>query len=306
MDWPLVAVVLVNYNGLDDTCECLLSLREVDYPNMAVVLIDNASTDDSYAVIRDGFPEVHCIGSDRNLGFTGGNNLGMKRAYELHPEYLLLLNNDTTVSSNILRELTGFMNEHTDVGLAGPIVLFYDAPDIVAFGGGHLNRNSGMVTFYNKWKKAADIDDAVIYCNFIEGAALFLRTSVIQSIGGFNDIYFLTSEESELCIRISDLGYKTALITSCSIRHKISRTMGAESELSNYFIFRNKLWFIRRNASNRSISGFLPIIRYIFICLLSFIAKKRNFAAARGILFGLFDYMRGIKGPGRYKERLNA
>jgi hypothetical protein len=82
--------------------------------------------------------------------------------------------------------------------------------------------------------------------------------------------------------------------------------MGAESELSNYFIFRNKLWFIRRNASNRSISGFLPVIRYIVICLVSFIVKKRNFAAARGIISGIFDYLRGIEGPGRYKERLNA
>jgi GT2 family glycosyltransferase len=305
-DRPLVAVVLVNYNGLDDTRECLLSLREVDYRNMAVILVDNASADNSYAVIKDEFPEVHCIRSEKNLGFTGGNNLGMKKAYELRPDYLLLLNNDTTVSPNILRELTGFMAEHPEVGLAGPIALFYDAPDVVAFAGGHLDRNSGIVSFYNKRKRAAELADAVIYCNFIEGAALFVRTSVIQAVGGFNDLYFLTSEESELCIRISDLGYKIAVITSCSIRHKVSRTMGAESELSNYFIFRNKLWFIRRNASDHSISGFLPIIRYIVICLLSFIVKKRNFAAAKGIISGIFDYLRGVDGPGRFKERLDA
>lgn len=303
---PGVAVVVVNYNGCDDTRECLHSLRKVDYGNMTVILVDNASTDGSFERLREEFPEVLCIRSEKNLGFTGGNNLGLAKAYEARPDFVFLLNNDTIVSSNILRELTDFMENHPRVGLAGPLTYYYEARDIIAFGGGQLDRNSGLVTFLNKGKRREEFGEAPIHCSFIEGAALFFRTAILQRIGGFNDLYFLTSEESELCVRVAELGYELAVVPSCGVWHKISRSMVAESELANYFIFRNRLWFIRRNSREFGVPDVLRIVRHCVICLISFAVRKRNLPAVRGILCGIVDFARGVQGPGRYKARLNA
>ncbi|MFZ2224234.1 MAG: glycosyltransferase family 2 protein [Candidatus Deferrimicrobium sp.] len=303
---PGVTVVVVNYNGCDDTRECLRSLRDVEYGNRTVILVDNASTDGSFERLREEFPEVLCIRSGKNLGFTGGNNLGLAKAYEARPEFVFLLNNDTVVSPDILRELTGFMENHPRVGLAGPLIYEYEARDVIAFGGGHLDRNSGLVTFLNKGKCREELGEAPIYCSFIEGSALFFRTAVLRRIGGFNDLYFLTSEESELCVRVADLGYEMAVLPSCGVWHKISRSMVAGSELANYFLFRNRMWFIRRNSREIGVRDLIRIVRYCVICLVSFAVRKRNLPAARGILCGIVDFAKGVQGPGRYKARLNA
>ena len=303
---PSVAIILVNYNGCEDSRECLLSLRDVEYRNKSIILVDNASTDGSISILKDEFPEVCCLRSEKNLGFTGGNNFGLAHAYEMRPDYVFLLNNDTTVSPNILLELTGFMAGNPRVGLAGPLTFYYDAPDVVSFGGGQLNQNSGIVSFLHKGAKRGDVTEPVIYCNFIEGAAIFARTEVIRAAGGFNDLYFLTSEESELCARVAKMHYQLAVITECGVWHKVSQTMGAESVLANYFIFRNKLWFIRRNSCNPALSGYFQFLRYTIGCLASFLLKKRNAPAAMGIIYGIVDFLKGISGPGRYKVRLNA
>ncbi len=303
---PFVAIVIVNYNGFADTRECLCSLCNVKYSNLSIILVDNASTDGSLEMLRDEFTKVHFVRSEINLGFTGGNNLGLEKAYEYSPDYILLLNNDTIVSENLLDELTCYMDDNPNVGLAGPLTLYYDSDDIIAFAGGNLNRNTGIVKYLHKGNKRDNITARALYCTFIEGAALFIRTEVIKNIGGLNNLYFLTSEESELCVRITDLGYQLSVLTSCCIWHKVSRSMGAESELSNYFIFRNKLWFVKRNNHHPSLLDLIQFLKYYITSFYSYIFKKGNYGAAKGMIYGVFDFFMGVDGPGRYRNKLKA
>ena len=303
---PLVVIILINYNRLEDTLDCLKSLQTVKFDNFKIIVVDNASKLNPVPHLKKHFPEAIYIRSEKNLGFTGGNNLGLSKAYELDPKYIFLLNNDTIVSENILSELFDFMEANPDTGLIGPVNYYFESPNIVAFAGGNLNRNNGMMTFLYPDTKLPNIKKKVINCSFIIGSAMFIRTDLIKKIGGFYNEYFLTSEESELCVKVADLGYKLSIITTCGIWHKISRTMEAESELSNYFIFRNKLWFIKRNAKKITFKDSMGLVKYIIICLLSFTVKKRNFPAAKGIIEGIYDFFAGVKGPGRFKNRLNA
>ena len=301
-----IVIVVINYNGFEDTRECLKSLNNVKYNNFNVIVVDNASRDNPIPRLQKDFPEVYYIRTGKNLGFTGGNNIGLEKARELKPKYVFFLNNDTVVSENILSELSIFMDANLDVGIVGPLTYYYDSKVVISFGGAHLNRNTGSIIFLNKGKTPRRLSGEVIYCSFIEGAALFLRMDLATRIGGFNNEYFLTSEESELCIKIADMSYKLAVVTRCSVWHKVSQSMGSGSELTNYFVFRNKLLFIKRNALGFRLPHLIHIITHYGICLISFAVKKRNPCAVKGLITGTYDFIAGITGPGRYKGRLNA
>ena len=303
---PLIAVVIVNYNGYEITRACLDSFKRVTYRNYLLIVVDNASSDDSVKRLEKESPDVHFLPSGYNTGFTGGNNIGLKKAEELGAEYVFFLNNDTVVSENVLDELLAFSSGHPDVGIVGPLTYYFEAVEIISFGGGEINRNTGMYSQFNKDKTLNQLSDKVIYCSFIEGAAMFMRTALAVEVGGFNDAYFLTSEESELCVRVVDKGYKLAVITSCSVWHKISRTLEGRSALRNYFVFRNRLLFVKRNAVGFGISNLIELAWYYVKCFAWTLLKGRNLSAANGIFLGTLDFFKGTTGPGRYAKKLNA
>jgi hypothetical protein len=303
---PLVAIIIVNYNGLDDTVECLKSLRLSTFQKFRVIVVDNASRENPLPVLESDFPEACCFRCEINQGFTGGNNLGLAIACEMETKYIFYLNNDTVVTSDTLARLVGYMENHPEVGIAGPLTYYYDEPDVVCFSGGHINRNTGRISFIGKGARLPEAPEKVIFCNFVEGAAIFIRTALAEHVGGFNDDYFLTSEESELCIRVADMGYKLAVLTTCSIRHKVSRSMGAGSELINYFVYRNRLHFIRKNSQKIVLSDAVTIISNYLVTFFSLVLKLRNLPAARGLLLGVLDFLRGVTGPGRYQRKLQG
>lgn len=302
----LVAVIIINYDGLDDTLECLASLRESDFKDFITIVVDNASRHDPTAAIAAVYPEVLTIKSRINLGFTGGNNLGLTKAYEFDPRYIFFLNNDTVVTPDLLSTLVGFMEGNPDVGLAGPLTYYFDEPELVCFSGGHLDRNTGRIAFIGKGARLTDTSQESIYCSFVEGAAIFIRTELVRKIGGFNDQYFLTSEESELCVKVADMGYKLAVLTTCSLFHKVSRSMGAGSELINYFVYRNRLHFIRNNARKFRLREAVGITYNYLASFISLTVKLRNWGAARGLALGVCDFLCGVKGAGRYSRQLQG
>jgi len=303
---PSIAVVIVNYNGYELTRDCLNSFTKVTYCNYTLIVVDNASNDNSIPRLKVEFPQVQYVECPKNSGFTGGNNLGIKRAHELAAEYVFLLNNDTVVSENILDELISFSINNPDIGIVGPLTFFYEAMDTISFGGGNINRNTGMYYHLNKGKKLGDLQDSVIYCSFLEGAAMFMRTDLALEVEGLSNVYFLTSEESELCVRVADKGFKLAVITSCSVWHKISQSLKGGSTLRDYYIFRNKLLFVKRNARNMGLSDLASLAWFYFKCFASSVRRDRNCATAKGILFALIDFFAGVTGPGRYAGKLNA
>lgn len=305
MGKPLVAVIIVNYNGYEPTRNCLQSFAGVTYDRYSLIVVDNASRDDSIARLQREFPRARYVKSNTNLGFTGGNNLGLVVAYEMDPDYVFFLNNDTTVSTNVF-ELASFLDTNSDVGMVAPLTFYHENPKITSFGGGHLNRNTGRITFCNKDVRREEIPETVVDCSFLEGTAFMARTELVKRAGGFNDDYFLTWEESELCLRVTDMGYRLALITSCSVWHMLSQTMGRGSELINYFVYRNRFHFIRNNAAGFKLRDLMTILLDYSRTLASFVLKKRNIPAAKGLVIGVYDFLRGVKGPGRYKEKLEA
>lgn len=301
---PKVSIIIVNYNGYDDTKECMESISSLDYPNCQVVIVDNASEDGSVEKLQNEFPDVEYVISEENLGYTGGNNLGIEKAVSVGAHYLFILNNDTTVASDVISILVSYMETHPGTGMAGPLILGYEDPDIIHFAGGDVNRNTGLLTMFQRGQPGYAVSEKEIHCSFIEGSAMFVRTDIMNRVGGFNDLYFLCSEEAELCVKIKDLGYDIVVVTDAIIRHKVSKSMQAGSVLWGYFLFRNKLYFIRNNAKDIRLRDIMDVLKYYVVSFASLVLKKRNYLAARGLLLGVYGFLSKQTGKGRYQGKI--
>ena len=243
MSRPKVFIILINWNGRKDTLECLESLSKISYSNFKVVIVDNGSTDGSVQAIQERFPDVDMLKAKKNLGFTGGNNLAMRYAIRKNAEFVFLLNNDTVVDPEIIDELLGASELFNHEGIFGPKIYYYSDPGKIWFAG--TNWNPKRFEFVNRCYQQQDNkknSDKIKETDFVNGCALFLSTEILKKIGLFDERFFLTYEETDLCYRARAFGYKSILVHRAKVWHKVSVSFGGElSPLFIYFMTRNRL-----------------------------------------------------------------
>ncbi|MBS7635672.1 glycosyltransferase family 2 protein [Candidatus Bathyarchaeota archaeon] len=211
--------------------------------------------------------KVILIKNKKNYGFAGGNNIGIKFALNfLKPEYILLLNNDTVVSENLLKELVKTAENDRKIGIVGPKIYFYDykgRSDVISFTGEDLIPWKGTGQRYGsgemddgRWDKPMELDR-------IEGSCMLIRKDVFERVGFFDEIYFCYYEETDFCIRAKRVGFKIKYCPTARIWHKVAAsTGGRESPKRIYFLTRNRIIFIRKNFPNHLWKHFLYIIFY--------------------------------------------
>jgi GT2 family glycosyltransferase len=243
MSRPKVFIILINWNGKKDTLECLESLSKISYPNFKVVVVDNGSSDGSVQAIQERFPDVDLLKAKKNLGFTGGNNLAMRHAVGKNAEFVFLLNNDTVVDSEIIDELLGASRLFNHEGIFGPKIYYYSDPNKIWFAG--TNWNPQRFEFVNIAHQQQDNNknsNKIKETDFVNGCALFLSTEILKKVGLFDERFFLTYEETDLCYRARAFGYKSILVPRAKVWHKVSVSFGGElSPLFIYFMTRNRL-----------------------------------------------------------------
>lgn len=299
-----VVIIIVNWNGYKDTIECLTSLKKLSYKNLSTIIVDNGSTDKSVYEIETAFPDINILKLSTNIGFTGGSNAGIQAALDMHADYIFLLNNDTLIDNKLLVDsMVEYSEKHKDVGILSPVVLKYPEGTI-SFGGGNLDRNTGIIKLDKTNDKyiSSSIESARMV-NFIYGCSLFIKVDLLKKVDGFYEPYFLTSEESELCVKALDLGYKLVLLEHLYLYHKVSQSMVHGSFLWAYFLYRNKLFFIKRNAKAFSLADLIKVIIY-YLRNLAGCLRMRNYSAATGIIRGVLDFALGREGKGYFEGKL--
>lgn len=246
MRYPLVTIVVLNWNGLADTLKCLESLAGLNYAAYGVVVVDNGSTDGSPAVIRQRFPEVVVIENGENLGYTGGNNVGLRYALAQGADYVLLLNNDTVVASDFLHLLVEAAGAGEDVGMAGPTIYYYDLPDVIWSAGGAIDWRQGRT-----WMVGLDERDSGQFglaprgVDFVTGCALLVKRAVLEQVGLLDERFFVYYEEAEWCVRARRVGFKIVHVPQAHTWHKISPGNQTDSPLVHYYMTRNRLLFLK-------------------------------------------------------------
>ena len=241
---PLVFIILLNYNGTDDTIDCLKSLKKVDYPNMKVIVVDNASTDNSVNRLVDFQKKYSYIflQSEVNNGFSAGNNIGIKYALDNNADYVLLLNNDTVVEPNFLSIAINESENNEKIGLTIGKILYYKEPNLIWYGGGEL-RQPYNYPVHLGFKK--DKDDPEYNCNkfvtYASGCYFLLKRKTIEDVGLLNEDYFMYCEDTDYSIRVVKNGYCMLYCPKSVIYHKVSSSTGKGSFFSTYYIARNSI-----------------------------------------------------------------
>jgi len=251
---PLVSIIIVYFKTYSDTLELLESIKKLHYQPIEIIIVDNSMDSDFATKIKNDFSKVIFIPSEDNLGFAGGNNLGILKA---SGEYLLFLNSDTIVFPNSIMPMVEFLQTNPNVGMVSPKVLFPDGQTIQYAGAKAISRYTGR----GKRIGLMELDHGQFdYCRPTDlghGAALMVPRKVIDNVGSWPTAYFLYYEEHDWIEQIKKAGYQIYYIgTSCIIHKEAKSTGGTQSPLKVYYMTRNRILFMRRNSSGlQFISG---------------------------------------------------
>lgn len=243
----MVAIVILNYKGFEDTCECIDSLHRLSYKDYRIIVVDNDSQDGSYEKLCEKYPNIRVIPSGRNLGFAGGNNIGIAYAMETGAEYICIMNNDVTVEPDFLEKLVAKMKSNSRVGAVGPLVKDYYHRQLPGVIGSYMNMRTGEGK--NLYQGQAESEKERRMLRYIPGCCMLLRTSAIEQVGKIPTAYFMFYEETEWAVRLQQEGIKLATEEAAILWHKESASMEGQSEFKKHFLQYNRILFEKRNAT---------------------------------------------------------
>jgi GT2 family glycosyltransferase len=243
---PLVSIITINYNTTSLTVDLLQSIGYLTYPNIEIIVVDNASKENPVEALQRAYPDVRIILSKENLGFAGGNNLGIKAATG---DFLFFVNNDTVLTPTILEGLVEIFDTYPDAGAVSPKFHYYQSPGTIEFAGyEEVNIFSGRNTMVGCKKKDYGQYDKPGVTHYAHGGGMMVPASVIAEVGPMPEVYFLYYEEFDWCEQIKRKGYQIYYQPKSLIYHKESMTVGKHSTLKTFYLNRNRILFMRRNV----------------------------------------------------------
>jgi len=247
---PLIHIVILNWNGREDTLACLDSVEKIDYPNFRVIVADNGSSDGSVDAIHGGYPDVQIIENHANLGFAAGNNSAITYALESGAEFILLLNNDTVVDPAILSAFVKAAECMPHGGVFGGKIYYYGNKQILWYAGGYWDAQTLSFGEYGAGELDQGQFDTLTETEWVIGCAMFIRAELFRSTGLLEPKFFLNNEEIDFCSRAKHAGFACVYVPDARLWHKISVSFGGEdSPLKEYFSARNRLLWAQRNAA---------------------------------------------------------
>lgn len=295
---PKVSVIILNWNGKDDTLECLASFKKIDYSNFEIIVVDNGSTDGSEDAIKRQYPDMIILQSGKNLGYAGGNNVGISWALRNGTDYLLILNNDTVVASDLLNVFVDAAKILPQGSILGAKIYFFDTPDTLWFAGGRWCKaiNSCEHIGYGQVDSIAYNSQAEV--DYITGCALFADAQTFNEIGLLDEDFFLTYEETDWCYRARAKGHQCIVVPEAKLWHKVSSSFGgADSPIVNYFITRNKLLWAKRHLSFSERLSLhkktLLFLREIFLA--SWVWDDTNLPMAKKLVWSVSSWLKTIR-----------
>ena len=233
-----VVVVVLNWNGWQDTVACLESLQRQSYASFELLVVDNDSSDDSVAQIKKAMPGVELLQSGANLGFGGGCNVGIRQALSKDADYVWLINSDATADPHALSALVRVADGNVVLASVGSVLYEADASDQVQlWGGGQVRLWSGQC---QNQRAAAPLD-------FISGASVLMRCAAIEKVGLFDEsTFFMYWEDADLSFRLRRAGWQLAVAEDSRVWHKQSASVGKNSPVLDQYFTRSGVRFLKR------------------------------------------------------------
>lgn len=268
--------MILNWNGMNHTRECLKSIQKISYQNYSVLVIDNASTDGSMTVFRNEFPNIDYLELDSNYGFAGGMNRGLDFLRKNPPDFVGFLNNDIVVAPDFLDHLVNAFNENGKDNIYGPKILYFHKKDKIWFAGGKIDFTFARVTHRGIRQQDCDLYSENIETDYITGCCLFSSWSTANELTGFNEKFNMYGEDVDYCIRAANLGSKCFMISSAKIWHKVSSSIGGHwSWRKNWKKFNSLVKLLDSHGTIvQKITGFPLLILYSIFMFPYLIVKQ--------------------------------
>jgi GT2 family glycosyltransferase len=246
---PLVYIIVLTWNGKKDALECLGSLKELAYPNYRVLVIDNASVDGTAEQVRSQFPDVELIVNKDNFRFAGGNNVGIEYALTKNADYILLLNNDTTVDKTFIDELVSTAESDTKIGMVGPKMYYYSDPNRIWYAGGKIEWWKGWLSHIGVREMDNGQYSQTKETDFISGCCILVSRAFVEKVGMLDTTYYIYGEDVDWCIRAFRAGYRLMFEPKAKIWHKLSVSTGGHlSWFKNWNKLKSQLRIMARYA----------------------------------------------------------
>ncbi len=243
---PRVGAVVLNWNNAADTVQCLRGLLASDYPNLGVLVVDNASVDDSVTRLRQQYPDVTLRVNERNLGYTGGNNIGLQYWLEQGADYVLLINDDAVPDPGMVSALVAALQARPDAGCAGPKVYASEEPERLLSAGGRLAQGWRPVQ-----RGLGEMDrgqyDTAGAVDYLSGCALLASRAMIERIGLLDARFFAYFEDVEWCYRAGQANFKSLYVPEAKVWHPDTRRRDNASVSVTYYCARNQLLFAHKH-----------------------------------------------------------
>ena len=299
---PKVTIILVNYNGSSDTRECLRSLAQITYQPHDVIVIDNGSRDKEEAhELQKSFPNITVIRSEENKGFAGGNNIGITIAQERGSDYVLLLNNDTTVDVKFLDAMVAAAEADARISMVGAKIYYHSDREMIWYDGGSFSWSGGVKHTHIGMRDEHPSDTASRRTGFITGCAMVVRMSALKKMGLLEERFFMYHEDADWCLRARKEGFLLVVAPSARVWHKIARSSATMGEPTiHYYDARNTLLLAQRNA-------LFPVRVWIYgrsffyfsKQILKFVVLPSKRTISKMIMRGIFDFYKGNFGKMR-------
>jgi GT2 family glycosyltransferase len=274
--------VIVNWNGWRDTLDCLASLREQDYGNLQIIVVDNGSTDDSVERIRSAFPEAKLIETGKNIGFPSGCNVGLRAALEGSAEFLWLLNNDTVCPPDTVSKLVRQAMASPDAGLVGTVLFYaHDRAKVQAWGGGRVKPWIAYTTHFDSPTEFG----RNCYTTF---ASVLARRKMLEEVGLLYEGFFMYYDDSDLCLRMQKTHWKIVMAEDTAVLHKEgASTTTSQKPFMTKVTTVSGLRFIRRNSR----IAFIGMPLYVILRVGRRVVR-REWVGLRAVCQGVMEFVR--------------
>lgn len=246
---PAWQVIVLSWNGRDDTIACLESLQRIKRPDVGIICVDNGSTDGSVEVVKEEFPGVVVIESPRNLGYSGGNNLGLRHALAHGASWVVLANNDATVAPDVIEGFERAISERPRAGLLAGKLLFADSPSTIWFAGQRVNTTLGYSGRPRGYRRAdGGRYSSVVDTDRAAGALMAISAAALSAVGLLDEDLFAYVEDVEFAIRVRDAGFDVVVAPDARAWHRVSASTGGEAGSTHtlYYGVRNTITVVER------------------------------------------------------------
>ncbi len=260
---PSVAIILLNWNNFNDTRACLRSLENLSYANFHCIVVENGSEDGSGEKLAS-IKNITLIPNQKNLGFSGGNNVAIKFALKQKFDYVLLLNNDTVVDSKFLSFLVDEAERDISIGVAGPKIYYWGSQKKIWGAGGGISRLLKRTFHFGENRFDNGEFDQIREVDFVSGCCMLIRREVVEKIGLLDPVYFMYYEDVDFCQRAQRAGFKIVYVPESIIWHKVSAT--SNRAFRDYYRMRNHIIFLKKNFNYST-------LRIVFMALI--VSKER-------------------------------